>query len=110
MARLKTKSGVTLTPKLIDELASEAEAGYDLSKAKRELATGRPSLSSDRGTSPRIAFRASRKVYEAARRRATREGRSLSDLARDAMAAYLTDNTDTASRRPRSRRRVKAAR
>jgi hypothetical protein len=37
------KSGVELTPELEDELAAEAERGYDLSKARRRART-RPLL------------------------------------------------------------------
>ena len=45
MADLKTKKGTKLSKAVVDSLASEAEAGYDLSKAKRErVGPGRPSL------------------------------------------------------------------
>jgi hypothetical protein len=37
------KSGVELTPELEEELAAEAERGYDLSKARRHIRT-RPLL------------------------------------------------------------------
>jgi hypothetical protein len=37
------KSGVEVTPELEDELAAEAERGYDLSKARRRIRT-RPLL------------------------------------------------------------------
>src|SRR5438128_2318224 len=88
MAYLKTKKGTVLTPELIEKLAKEAEAGYDLTHARRER-VGRPSLGPASGPSPRIAFRATPEIYKEARRRATREGRSVSELARVAVAAYL---------------------
>jgi hypothetical protein len=83
----RTKSGVEITPEIADALADEAERGYDLSKARRRR-VGRPSLS-ERGESPRVSFRATPDLYRAAQRRAKREGRSLSDLAREAVARYV---------------------
>lgn len=94
MARVKklrkypvTKSGLEITPEIADALAAEAERGYDLSKAKRQL-VGRPSLGGT-GVSPRMSFRATPDLYRAAQERARKEGRSVSDLAREAIALYL---------------------
>lgn len=84
-----TKSGVEITPELEERLADEAERGYDLSDARRQY-VGRPSLGGD-GVSPRISFRASRELNTAAQRRADEEGRSLSDLAREALERYLSE-------------------
>src|SRR5881397_3399600 len=81
-----TKGGDVLTDQDIEALADEAEQGYDLSLARR-VHIGRPSL--DSGVSPRVSFRASRKLYEAARERAAQEGRSVSELARDAVERYI---------------------
>jgi len=36
---VKTKSGRTLTPADLEKLAAEAEAGYDLTRAKRRIVT-----------------------------------------------------------------------
>lgn len=68
-------------------VADEAERGYDLSKAKRQF-VGRPSLSGN-GTSPRMSFRITPELYLAMEERAEREGRSVSDLAREAVARYV---------------------
>jgi hypothetical protein len=84
--QLKTRSGRVLTPDVIDELAAEAERGYDLSKAKRVV--GRPSLG-EAGTSPRLSFRLAPDIYDAARRRADEDGISISELARAAVARYI---------------------
>ena len=65
-------------------LAAEAERGYDLSLGRRR---GRPSL--DQGVSPRVTFRISGGLQERARERAEREGKSLSELARDALTEYV---------------------
>lgn len=83
----RTQSGAEITPQIADGLADEAEHGYDLSKARRRR-VGRPSLS-ERGESPRVSFRATPDLYRAAQRRAKREGRTLSDLAREAVARYV---------------------
>lgn len=85
-SRVQTSGGDPLTEEQILALAAEAEAGYELQQALPQ-GVGRPSL--DDGISTRVSFRASRALYEAARRRAAREGRSLSDLAREAMERYI---------------------
>lgn len=83
----RTRSGAEIDPQIADALASEAERGYDLSKAKRRR-VGRPSLGR-RGASPRVSFRATPELYRAAKRRAREEGRTVSDLAREAVARYV---------------------
>lgn len=83
----KTKAGTAITPKIADALAAEAERGYDLSKAKPRR-VGRPSLAGA-GASPRLSFRTTPDLYRAAQKRAKQEGRSVSDLAREAVARYV---------------------
>ncbi len=83
----RTKSGDEITPEIADALAAEAEGGYDLSKAKRQR-VGRPSLAGV-GPSPRLSFRTTPDLYRAAQERAKEEGRSVSDLAREAVARYV---------------------
>lgn len=83
----KTKAGTEITPEIAGALATEAERGYDLSKAKRRR-VGRPSLAED-GPSPRLSFRTTPDLYEAAKERAKEEGRSVSDLAREAVTRYV---------------------
>ncbi len=91
MAMLKknprTKAGEEITPEIAAALAAEAERGYDLSKAKRRR-VGRPSLAGQ-GTSPRMSFRTTPDLYRAAQKRAKKEGRSVSDLAREAVARFV---------------------
>lgn len=83
----KTKSGTEITPEVADVLAAEAERGYDLSKAKPRR-VGRPSLAGT-GASPRLSFRITPDLYRAAQKRAKKEGRSVSELAREAVARYV---------------------
>ena len=86
---MKTKSGVPLTKEKVDTLAKEAQRGYDLSEAKREpLARGRPSL--DKGVSPRISYRVAGRLYEQAKKKAESEGRTVSEVAREALERYVS--------------------
>ena len=79
-----TKLGTEITEKIADQLAAEAEQGYDLSLGRRR---GRPSL--NEGVSPRVTFRITGELQERARQRAEQEGKTLSELARDALAEYV---------------------
>lgn len=89
MARMRTTSGTQLTKKTLDELSKEAETGYDLTKATAErVPPGRPSL--DKGVSPRISYRVPRNLYTRAKKKADAEGRTVSELAREALEHHLT--------------------
>ena len=83
----RTKAGEEITPEIACALAVEAERGYDLSKTKRRR-VGRPSLAGQ-GASPRMSFRTTPGLYRAAQIRAKKEGRSVSELAREAVARYV---------------------
>lgn len=89
MARMKTKSGARVTKGTVDALAREAEKGYDLSKAKRErVEPGRPSL--EKGVSPRITYRVGKSLYERAKKKARAQGRTVSEVAREALERYVS--------------------
>jgi hypothetical protein len=83
----RTRSRAGISPRVADALAAEAERGYDLSKARRRR-VGRPSLAG-RGASPRVSFRTTPELYRAAKQRAAKERRTVSDLAREAVARYI---------------------
>jgi hypothetical protein len=85
--RIFLKSGVELTPQLEEELAAEAERGYDLSKARRRFLK-QPVLA-DGESKPKITFPVSVAELNAACKRADAEGRTLSSLARDALKKYM---------------------
>ena len=88
MAELKTTKGTKLSKAAVDKLASEAEAGYDLSKAKRQrIGPGRPSLAE--GESPRISYRVAPALFDRAKKKATAEGRTVSEVAREALQKYV---------------------
>jgi len=82
-----SKAGVEITPEIADELALEAERGYDLSEAE-PVRVGRPSLAGN-GTSPRLSFRLTPELFRLAKQRAEEEDRSVSDLAREAVSRYV---------------------
>jgi hypothetical protein len=88
MAELKTTTGTKLSKAAVDKLASEAEAGYDLSKAKRQrIGPGRPSLAE--GESPRISYRVAPALFDRAKKKAKAEGRTVSEVAREALQKYV---------------------
>ena len=84
---LRLKGGTPLTPDLERELVEEAERGYDPEKLIREV-VGRPSLSG-RGTSPRVSFRISPELADALERKAAEEEKTVSEVAREAIARYV---------------------
>ena len=86
MADLKTMKGTKLSKAAIDKLAAEAEAGFDLKKAKRHR-VGRPSLAE--GESPRISYRVAPALFKSAKKKAKSEGRTVSEVAREALQKYV---------------------
>lgn len=83
-----TRAGTVITEKVAEEMAEEIERNPpDPSKLERRY-VGRPSLGPG-GHSPRVSFRISPELHKAAWARADKEGRSLSDLARDAFTRYM---------------------
>lgn len=81
------KDGTPITEELADELAREAEAGYDLTHARR---VGRRSLAGGAGKSPRLNIRITPDLHAHASECARREGKTLSQLAREALEKYVT--------------------
>lgn len=89
MATLKTRAGTRLTHRRVQDLASEAERGYDLARARRERARGgRPSLGE--GVSPQISYRVAGALYAKARAKAKAQGRTVSEIARQALEEYIS--------------------
>jgi hypothetical protein len=83
-----TRSGMVLTEELAEQMAEEIERNPPDPATFERRYVGRPSLGPN-GPSPRVSFRAPPELYEAAWARADKEGRSLSDLAREAFARYM---------------------
>lgn len=88
MSRLRTSKGNEITQEMIDNIAAEAEAGYDPAALRPRPFGGRPSLGTA-GESPRLQFRVSAELHRKAQARARAEHRSLSDVARELLEDYV---------------------
>jgi hypothetical protein len=86
--RWVTDSGKVITEEVAEEMAEDFEKNPpDLSTWKRRY-VGRPSLG-PKGLSPRVSLRVPPDLYKAAWARADKEGKSLSELAREAFNRYM---------------------
>ena len=71
---------------------TEEYAGRAADEALRVVRRGRPALGDAGGHhSPRVSFRVPEDVRRRAEQRAAAEGRSVSEIARDALERYLRD-------------------
>lgn len=80
----KAKTGAVITDAIAEQLADEAEAGYELRPGR-----GRPSLSGEGASSPQVTFRLTGPLRDQAQARAETEGKTVSALAREALERYL---------------------
>ena len=82
----RTRSGKPITDELIEQLADEAEAGFDVDEILRRRG-GRPPM----GSAPAAveSVRLDPQLSQALRERAEREGRTNSELIREALRRYL---------------------
>jgi len=83
-----TQSGTVITEEIAEQMAEDFERNPPDPSRLRRRYVGRPSLGAA-GISPRVSFRAPPDLYKAAWKRADKEGRALSDLAREALERYL---------------------
>ena len=86
----KSSGGVELTDDLIEELAEEAERGYDITELRRRR-PGRPPLGSRAATVFQV--RLEPELREALERAADTEETTPSEIARRALRAYLRDTS-----------------
>ena len=82
----RTRSGKPITDGLVDELAARAEKGFDVDEMIRRRG-GRPPMGS--AASSVESVRLDPELSEALRDRADREGRTNSDIIREALRRYL---------------------
>ena len=82
----KTRSGRPITDDLIEELAQEAEAGYEVDEMLRRRG-GRPPMGSRAASVESV--RLDPELSDALRHQAQKEGRTNSDVIRDALRRYL---------------------
>ena len=82
----RTASGKPITDKLVKELAAKAEEGVDVDEILRRRG-GRPAMGSSAALVESV--RLDPELSQALRERAEEEGRTNSDLIRDALRRYL---------------------
>jgi hypothetical protein len=82
----KTRGGRPITDELVEELAGKAEAGYGVDEMLRRRG-GRPPMGS--APAPVESVRLDPELGEALRQRAQEEGRTSSEVIRDALRRYL---------------------
>jgi hypothetical protein len=82
----KTRSGKPITDELINELSEKAEAGFDVDEILRRRG-GRPAMGSAAASVESV--RLDPELSQALRERAENEGRTNSEVIRDALRSYL---------------------
>ena len=82
----RTRSGELITDELVDELAAKAEQGFDVEEIVRRRG-GRPLMGSAAAAVESV--RLDPELSEALRQRAERDGRTSSDVIREALRRYL---------------------
>ncbi len=82
----RTRSGKPITDELVEELAARAEEGFDVEEILRRRG-GRPAMGSAAATVESV--RLDPELRDALQARAEQEGRTNSELIRDALRRYL---------------------
>ena len=83
----KLKDGTAITDEMVEKMADEAEAGYDVDDIERRRAGGRPAMGSGPATveSVRLDPELKRELLL----RASKDGTSVSDVIREALRSYV---------------------
>lgn len=84
-----TSGGIELTDELIEDLAREAERGYDVEDLRHRRRRGRPAIGSKAATVFHV--RLEPELRQALKRRADEEETTPSDVARQAIRTYLAE-------------------
>lgn len=84
-----TSGGIELTDELIENLAREAERGYDVEDLRRRRRRGRPPIGSKAATVFHV--RLEPELREALKRRADADETTPSDVVRQAIRTYLAE-------------------
>ncbi len=82
----RTRSGKLITDELVEEAAKRAEEGFDVDEILRRRG-GRPPMGSAAASVESV--RLDPELSDALRARAAKEGRTNSDLIREALRRYL---------------------
>ncbi|HTE87278.1 MAG TPA: ribbon-helix-helix domain-containing protein [Dehalococcoidia bacterium] len=84
----RTKSGVAMTGQVQEQMAAEAESGFDLARLRRR--PGRPVMGS--GPAETLPVRLDPELRAAVDKRAAAENTTASDVVRAALRRYLEAN------------------
>ncbi len=82
----RTRSGELITDELVNELAAKAEQGFDVEEILRRRG-GRPLMGSAAAAVESV--RLDPELSDALRKRAEQDGRTSSDVIREALRRYL---------------------
>jgi predicted HicB family RNase H-like nuclease len=84
----KLKNGTPVDDEMVEQLANEAEAGYDLDEiSRRRAAGGRPAMGS--GPASVESVRLDPELKKELLLRASRDGVSISEVIRQALRTYV---------------------
>lgn len=83
----KLKNGTAVDDEMVEKLADEAEAGYDLEEIRRRRAGGRPAMGS--GPASVESVRLDPELKKELLLRASRDGVSVSEVIRQALRSYV---------------------
>lgn len=83
----KRKDGTSVDDEMVEKLADEAEAGYDLDEIRGRRAGGRPAMGS--GPASVESVRLDPELKKELLLRASRDGVSVSEVIREALRTYV---------------------
>ena len=83
----KLKDGTPIDDDVVEKLADEAEAGYDLDEIRRRRSGGRPAMGS--GPASVESVRLDPELKKELLLRASRDGVSVSEVIREALRTYV---------------------
>lgn len=83
----RLKDGTPVTDDMVEKLADEAEAGFDVNEIQRRRAGGRPAMGS--GPASVESVRLDPELKKELLLRASRDGVSISEVIRQALRTYV---------------------
>lgn len=83
----KLKNGSAITDEMVDKMADEAEAGYDVAEIERRRTGGRPAMGS--GPASVESVRLDPELKRELLLRASKDGISVSEVIREALRTYV---------------------
>lgn len=83
----KLKNGTAITDEMVEKMADEAEAGYDVDEIKRGRTGGRPAMGS--GPASVESVRLDPELKRELLLRASKDGISVSEVIREALRTYV---------------------